>query len=189
MAASSRASRPASGPTPWTIRSTGSTRPHGPQIEDGGSPATGQAGQANPPRRYTQQHRPARRTTAERDRPNRTPTDAGTRDHHRGDGKPAPRDERIAEHAKRDAMRPDTAGEEEQADKPTKPDDDNTYSRASRETAPSRHRATKEGPHPCECLETCTFQTAPQAELSRARAPIRAAISRSVSLNVYKAKS
>ena len=37
MAASSRASRPASGPTPWTIRSTGSTRPHGPQTEDGGS--------------------------------------------------------------------------------------------------------------------------------------------------------
>ena len=35
MAASSRASRPASGPTPWTIRSTGSTRPHGPQIEAG----------------------------------------------------------------------------------------------------------------------------------------------------------
>ena len=36
------------------------------------------------------------------------------------------RDERIAQHAKRDAMRPATAGEEEQADKPTKPDDANT---------------------------------------------------------------
>lgn len=137
-----RSRSPPAGPP--VSRADRDRRPAAPQrIEDGGSPATGPAGQAMPPRRYSQRHRSARRTPAERDRPNQKPTDAGTRDHHREHGRPEPRDERIAQHAKRDAMRPATAGEDEPADKPTKPENANTRHRASRETAPSHQRATR----------------------------------------------